>query len=279
MIITHCDPTGAGPAAHQLGVPGVPGLGSVQVPATVDGIAVMLHGLFTATPTIPITPADTGGILPNYFGTWAADLLADNWVVLEPSHPEDGWAAGPPLGGLWDDVSNDATFGARYLNTVLLWWDHIIGYCGQRWPGKKIALFGFSMGGWMGFQIAANRQSTVLGGVVHCPATIWSNANPAFTPPDNFGTLTTTGMDAGATILNSCTKPLMVSYGTADAAVGYDAAGTGGTPVSNTDAIITNAVAAGRPITRNATTDNHELLSADVTTFMSYVTGTLDPLR
>lgn len=351
MTVTHCNPTGTGPAAHELWTPGVPGLGGVQVPGTVDGVMVLLHGLITGQVTVPLPLVDSGGLLPAAWGTLTSDLLADNWAVIQPSHPEDGYFTGVPLDGLWDDISNDSTFGARFTNRVLLWSDHIIDYCHAQWPGKKIALFGFSEGGWMALQILANRTSALLGGIAHCPATVWENPNPSFTPPHDFATINTTGMDAGPTILNACSVPTLVSYGTADSAVGWAATtvsaisngvdvstftgsgslfltdsthitagprirvatsggfaeikftgntsntltgcttltgsgtlSTGGLAAqSNTDATITNAIAAGMPITRLANSaagsNNHELSTTTVTALMSYVTGTLDPLR
>lgn len=266
-------------AANELGVPGVPGLGQQFVPGTVKGVCVMMHGLQTLPEPVPQVPVDVTGILPEYLATWKNDLVADDWVVVYPSHPEDGFASGVGAQAIYNDVNADTGHGSRYLQTMLWWWDHIVDYIHTNWPGQKIMVCGVSEGGYYVLQIAANRGSTIIGGIAHVPSTIWSNVNPTFTPPVNFSTTTTTGMDAGTTLLNGVTVPLMVSYGTNDIAVGYDTAGTGGTPVSNTDAMITNAVAAGRPITRNSTTDNHELLLADVTTFMSYTTGTLDLLR
>lgn len=277
-VDTHCLPSGS-LVSHQLGVCGVPGNGTYQAPtATLRGTAVLCHGLDVVPTGPPVYPFDSGGILPIYFGTWTADLRADGWGVLSPAYPEDGYA-GAPVAGLLDDVKTDPAFGARYLATTLLWCDHILDFCETTNPGKPVLLLGMSEGGWHVLTImGSSRSDSFVGGIAHCPATIWSNASPAFTAPYSFAGVNTTGMDAGTGVLDGCTRPVMVSYGTNDAAVGYDLAGTGGTPVSNTDSIITNAQAAGRPITRNATTDNHELLAADVTTFMSYITGTIDPL-
>ena len=344
-IATHCLPAGA-LAPHQLPVPNVPGSGSIQAPTNPKGVAVLLHGLLTAPVAAIGAPQDTGGILPVFYGTWASDLVADDWVVLFPSYAEDGYD-GAPAAGLYADVANDTGAGARYLDTTLLWADHLLAWRDANYAGLPVALFGMSEGGWHVLTVlASNRGGAFLGGIAHCPATVWSNANPQFTGTD-FGTISTAGMDLGPHALDSVAGRVMVSYGTADAAVGYGqsslgagsagvdvttftgsgtldvADGTqfvvgpqvqvetstgtatlsftgttstsltgvslvsgGGTLVagstvvqSNATAIIANAQAAGRPVVANATTDNHELLAADVTTFMDYTTSTLDPLR
>lgn len=265
-------------ATNQLPVPGVPGLGSVYVPSTVNGVAVILHGLQVAPRPSPLTAEDDagGGFFPTSFGTWKTDLLADHWAVVYPSRPEDGYYSGLGAQAIYNDVNSDAGHGLQYLTTLLHWWDHVKVYCSTNWPGKAVILCGFSAGAYTGLQIAANRQADILGAVLHAPATIWHNVGSGFTPPVVFSSTTTTGMDAGTGILDSVTVPMMVSYGTADSAVGYDLAGTGGTPVSNTDLIISNA---GANVTRRSTGNDHYFNGTDVTAFMSYITGTLDPLR
>jgi hypothetical protein len=344
-IATHCLPAGA-LAAHQLPVPNVPGSGSVQVPSSPKGIAVLLHGLQTAPVAAIGEPTNTGGVLPLSFGTWASDLLADDWVVLFPSYAEDGYDGAPPV-GLYADVANDTGAGARYLDTTLLWADHLLAWRDANYAGLPVALFGMSEGGWHVLSIlGSDRGPSFLGGVAHCPATVWSDASPQFTGTD-FGTISTAGMDLGPHALDSVYGPVLLSYGTSDAAVGFGSSGLGagsagvdvttftgsgtldvadgtqfvvgprvqvetstgtatlsftgttstsltgvslvsggGTLVagstvvqSNATAIIANAQAAGRSVVANPTTDNHELLAADVTTFMDYTTGTLDPLR
>lgn len=284
MTRTHCLPEGS-LAAHQLPVPGVPGSGSVQVPSSPKAIAVLLHGLQTAPVAAIGEPTDTGGVLPLYFGTWASDLLADGWVVLYPSYAEDGFD-GAPCAGLYDDVSNDTGFGSRYLATTLLWTDHLLAWRDANYAGLPIALFGMSEGGWHALVIASLRPHQIIGAIAHCPATIWSNADPSFTTPVDFGLISTAGMDLGPDALASCPVPVMLSYGTSDAAVGWGIPGEGTCPSSGytlpqstADLIIVTAQEASAPVTRNATTDNHELLAADVATFMDYTTSTIDPLR
>lgn len=344
-VLTHCLPTGA-LAVHQLPVPGVPGSGSAQAPSSPKGVAILLHGLQTEPVSAIGAPVDTGGTLPLYFGTWASDLVADGWVVVYPSYAEDGYA-GSPCAGLYDDVTNDAGYGSRYLTTTLLWADHLIAWRDLNYPGLPIGLFGMSEGGWHVVAIlASNRGSQFLGGVAHCPATIWSNANPQFTGID-FGAADMSGLAIAPGVLDAFAGPLMVSYGTSDSAVGYGSSALGGgsdgvdvgtftgsgtldvadgslfvvgprvqvvtstgtatlaftgttsttltgvstvagsgaltagTTVtqSSATAIIASAQAAGRNVVANATTDDHELLAADVTTFMDFTTANLDPLR
>lgn len=262
--VGHCGTSNPTPAAGQLGVNGIPGLGDVQVPATVSGVCILLHPLNDYVAQPPFVPTDTGGALPVVLGSLASLLLADNWVVLFPSHPDDPYPS--PAGAIAGDVSTDTGHGSRYLDTLLLTWDHMVDYSEHFWPGKKRMVIGLSKGAYYALQVAANRAADIIGAIAHVPATIWSNIPAAYTGPADFTTLNTTGMDAGPHLLDAIptTLPVLVSYGTADQVVGWQNPG-GTLPTSNTDAIITNAQAAGRSLVfRNATPDNHEMVSADI---------------
>lgn len=282
MVATHCPSAAAGTLnPGQLACPPVPGYGTVHVPSTVDGVCVYFNGLADAMTQPPFIPADSGGILPSAAGTWVTQLVADNWaVVFFPSYPETAYPGDPAAGIVADVTSATGGNGLQYLTTLGLMWSHILDYCHANWPGKKIIVVGFSQGGFTTLVMAQYHLSTIIGGVIVNPATLWENINPIFTTPLTFSSYNWSAMDAGPTALNACTKPFLFQYGMTDIAVGYDLAGTGGTPVSNSDIMITNAVNAGMPITRSATTNNHAFTAANVTgTFMPYIEATLDPLR
>ena len=147
----------------------------------------------------------------------------------------------------------------------------------------KTVAGGFSMGAYKAMEVAINR--TVLGLIAHCPPTLFGNIGNTYTPPENFSLITWTGMNLSTTALNAVTDPSIIGYGTGDLAVGYNLAGTGGTPVSNTDAIITAAgIAQPGKCTRNATADTHEFTGTpsgagnDAATYAAWVASTMDPL-
>lgn len=271
-LSTHCNGfTGNPLASGQVPVPGVPGYGGVDLPSgTVSGVCVMLHGLLPY-----VLP---GQSLPSYklfgegLGTLSADLTGDNWAVLWPSYPSEGAGNVNSATALIADM-NSATSGGgtQYLTTVLEWWDHVVLYIHQTWPGQKIAVAGWSEGAFMACTIAARKQSTIIGGVAHEPATIWNNitALTGYTFP------TVANLNLSTSALSGVTVPFMVSYGTADNFVGWQNPG-GSFPTSNTDAMITNG---GSGVVRNSTADTHQLTSTDATTFHSFFTGHLNGLR
>lgn len=281
MVATHCPSVSAGTLnPGQLPVPNVPGYGTIQVPATVDGVCVAFGSLANTQILFSSVLVDTGGILPQAWGTWVAALLADNWAVVGfPSYPETGFVGDPVAGLIGDVTSATGNNGGQYLATTFELLDHVFIYCHQRWPGKKIIVIGMSEGGYECLNVAQFKLSSIIGGVILNPPTIWENCSPGFTPGYNFSSYNWSNMNAGPTCLNACNKPFLYQYGTTDSAVGWQNPG-GSLPTSNTDAIITNAVAAGMPITRQATTNNHDFTVSDVNnTFMPYIEATLDPLR
>lgn len=286
VVQTHC-PQAKDLGAAQLTPPNVPGSGSVTIPSggvghgNIRGVAVMCPGLGVTLPVLPLTATDaTLGVIPVYWGTLAADLVADGWIVHVAHYPEIGYS-GVPSVGLQADVLADTGKGARYKNTSQLWDEHVLSWKNIVYgPSVPLMPVGFSWGGWHALALAQHLPRAIAAYVVHCPVTYLSHINPLFAGPtgSTFAAMDSSGLDLSAHALDGVSCPGFVSYGTNDIAVGYNAAGTGGTPISNTDAIITNAVAAGQPVTRNATTDNHELLPADNTSIMAFVTGTVDPL-
>lgn len=277
----HC-PSVQGGDLHtgQLVCPGPPpGYGTVYVPATVQGVCILFNGLGVGVQVGPYTAVDAPGTLPTYYGTWVNDLLADNWaVIFFPDVPETT-ATPTPISGLVTDITSATSGnGTQYLATLKLMQTHLLAYCASRWPGVGIMVAGFSEGGYQAIKFANLSLAGIIGGVIVNPATIWENVNPVFTSPFTFSSFNWSAMDASATDLNACTKPFLYEYGTTDIAVGWQNPG-GALPTSNTDAMITNAVAAGMPITRRATSNNHDFQLADVAAWMTFITGTLDPLR
>lgn len=272
VLATHDNPSGSSRATNQLWVPGVPGYGGVQVPSTVDGVVVMLHSGVTVIPVVPSLLAYQ--VLAPGLYALANNLVAANWAVLWPSYPEEGQGNVVPIQALINDLeSATSSSGQQLATTTGNWWDDVLTCCGRRWPGKKIAVAGWSEGAFMALKTAALRPGQVIGGIAHEPATIWGNVVDA---PFNFTGVSSPNYDLSATALDAVTEPFLVGYGTNDMTVGYSSAGTGGTPVSNTQAMI---AAAGANISANSTADTHEMTGTDVTTYTDYFASTLAPLR
>lgn len=225
-IAEHCLPTGT-LATHELPVPNIPGIGTVQDPGPPRrGVVVLCHGLFEGiNPGQLSVPADVTGFLNDYSGTLSADLQADGWVVYQLAYPEDNYSFGAPSDGLIDDVSNDAGFGARYLATTLRMWDHIVAWRNENYPGAPLFPIGGSHGGWEALTLASLRSSQIVAAIGYIPATIWSNASTVFVG-NAFGDMSTVGMDLGPHALDATTIPILVSYGTSDQAVGWAGATT-----------------------------------------------------
>jgi hypothetical protein len=277
-VLTHCLPSGT------LGTGEIPVCTITSANTTayvpsggighgfIRGVVVAMHGLSVVqAPIPPVLSADSSVTAFKAFGsTMMTQFINDGWLYLNVPYPEDYYVS---LGvqGIYNDITNDSGHGSRYLTMTLHWWDHIVLYIKSTYGNWPIVAYGGSWGGWHALQIAANRQSTLAAYCPHEPATILSNANTLFTTPVNFTAVNTTGLDITTTHLNAVTIPGIVTYGTNDEAVGYNLAGTGGTPVSNIDALITAAVGAGRPVTRNATPDFHEFTNADSGTYFTPV--------
>jgi hypothetical protein len=275
-VLTHCLPSGA------LGTSEIPvcnvdtGNTTIYLPtggignSKIRGIVVSMHGLPTTNQPIP--PVVSADVQQTAFDSYGASfrtmLVNDGWAYLCVPYPEDFYV-GVGSQAIYNDISSDSGHGSRYLAMTLHWWDHVVNFIHTTYGNWPIVATGESWGGWHTLQVAAGRQSTIVGYSADVPATIISNANTAFTTPVNFSLINTTGADITTTQLNTVTVPGIVTYGTNDEAVGYNSAGTGGTPISNTDAMLTNAAAAGAPITRNATADFHEFTNADSGTWFT----------
>ena len=242
------------------------------------GVVVFIHGLGGGTPPaipIPIVDIPTG-ILPQYMLTLANSLTADGWVVIQPPYSDDFHVVSNPQ-GVYNDVNSDAGHGSQYLTQTLHWWDHVIAYIKATYGNWPVTMIGWSWGGWHALQIAANRMSTLTAYVVHHPVTILSNLAVNY-PPDFRTGINTTGLDAGAHILDAVTIPGNIGWGTTDGVVGYNLLGTGGTPVSNTTDIYNNAVAASRPVTSNPQSGSHTFTTTDAGVYAAWFTSTVDPL-
>lgn len=248
MPNTHCLPTGS-LGTGELPVPNV-GTGVIYtIPATTGvgnrrGVVVLLSGLTDAPIPIP-PPPPTGDFL-----TFCNDLAADGWTSILVPYAEDFYD-GFGSQGVYNDISNDAGNGSRYLAQRLRWWDHIILYCQATYPGWPVVAFGLSWGGMAALQVAANKANTIIAYGSYVPATLVENANPVLTTPVNFGLLNTSGMDISTTMLNNVVIPGAIGYGTTDIAVGYGgtttvAAGSAGTPAS---AVTTLSVASNANMT------------------------------
>lgn len=283
--VGHCNwESGGALATNELPVPNLSVASlSIQTPSgglghgNVRGAFVFLHGLQSVNPSIPFAPQETAGALPVHMGTMATSLLADGWVVIQPIFQEDNSNRLNPAVALYQDVNNDSGDGSRYLASTLHHWEHMLDFIQKTYPsGFPICIFGFSAGAWRAVSIAASRLApTIKAFGAHCPATIWSNIGSSFNPPGlSWSALNATGLLLSTTCLNSCTVPGVIGYHTSDMAVGYSAAGTGGTPVSNTQSIISNASGASSPPVGVSNPDgsagNHVLTTGDA----SYYTGT-----
>jgi len=260
-VDTHCLPNGSLGTA-ELPVCGInTGTVTVSDPGSGNrrGIIVFIHGLQASVVSKFPQPVSNNGtaLFYNRFGDFESTVVADGWVFVYPSVQEDFYSGQNSIVGIYNDVAADSGHGSRYLASTLHWWDHIVTWITATYGSNHpTVVTGFSFGAFKTLQIAANR--TVSGYAAHCPATLLGNCGVAYTPPETFSNITWTGLNLSTTAMNAVTVPGIIGYGTNDTAVGYNLAGTGGTPVSNTDSIITNAVNAGQPVTRNATSETHE---------------------
>lgn len=224
FIPSHCLPTA--PVTGQLLVPNVPGLGTSFDPGSHRrGVCVVFHGLFTypyqgVGTTFGLT--DLTGYFPSYNLTLNNDLLADGWVTLYPSYPEDSAGINDPAGVLRYDFATDGLHGGRYLETCLLWWDHVLAWCNREYPGVPVWVLGGSHGGWMAMLLASVQSHQLAGVIVQVPATIWGNASEVFTGTANdYNNLDCSGMELLPGCLDATACPTLVWYGTGDQAVGF----------------------------------------------------------
>jgi hypothetical protein len=242
----------------------------VGVPATgtTKGIMLWLAGGEFGYAACPPVLADTGGILPSRALTLCNTIAATGWDVMCPFTPGNAWSPNGALGLLYFDVNTDSGHGTRALATYLAWWDTL--YLALRRTVSAtlpIVPAGFSLNGFLTLLIAANRASDIAGYVAHHPSSVLSDINPDVTPGYTFSTLNSTGINVGASALNSVAVPGLLGWGSADSIIDYpnsgdlltpamySAAHTAGASVSpNCDG--TGTASAGSP------TENHVLTSS-----------------
>lgn len=310
-ISTHCLPAGT-LGANEIPVCNVSAANtSVLLPAgglgngNIRGVVVAMHGLSVVYQPVPPVGSIGNVTIAGYSGGSGADmeanLLADGWIVLGVPYPEDFYS-GIGATAIWNDVNSDSGNGSRYLANQMHWWDHIVEFIHTTYdPDIPIVPFGGSWGGYHALQVAINRQSTIIAYCSDVPATIVSNASPAYTSPANYGpnqvvaghTFTTPlangtgGLDVQTTALNpgytsqigvtnpnGVTIPGCVLYGTGDGAVGWEITSSlpGVIPISsNTDTMLTNATANGIPVVRIQTNNYHEMTNADAGYSATYI--------
>jgi hypothetical protein len=202
-----------------------------------------------------------------------------------------------PSQALWRDISTDTGFGKRYLTTTTQMYKHVVDFCnGLLNPvvggvvnyAKPVPIvpWGFSWGGYHALQFAAQMWQYIVGYAAHCPATVLSwtgSVNNDWVYNPSFNGTNTSGLDLhqhslddlGTSWLTGDLIPGMATYGTSDDAVGWGIPGEGTAPLetygshpfSNLDLMIVNALAAGQPIMRNQTNDNHVYTWSDAGSF------------
>lgn len=262
MPNTHCLPTGS-LGTNELPVPPIPGLNTINTPGAlgsnlIRGIVIICHGLNDNNNTFPDIPL-----------AFLTSLVADGWITYNTLFQEDLTNLNDPSTAVFNDVNSDTGHGSRYLTSWLHTWDHIVIWVHQTYAvNLPIVVLGFSWGGWHALQIAANKQSTIISYVAHCPLQFLTNAATSATPGSNWTTLTSTGADISNTGLNGVSIPGIVGWSNPDTtAKSY----TIQTPC---DA----AIALSQPLTEYATATGHGWPTAASTRFLSYFTATIDPL-
>jgi hypothetical protein len=161
-------------------------------------------------------------------------LNNDGWVVITPPYMEDEYLTIPCL-GVQNDMVHDSGFGARYLASTLLWFDHVRQFVNDHFGYWPIVPTGASWGGSHALQWAIHQPSQIAAFMACLPATLLENASVAFTQPSNFAPFNQTangvslagvpnglsGWDFGPTDLSGLTVPGAVVYGTIDSAAGW----------------------------------------------------------
>lgn len=260
--ITHCLPTGTFSSPYQLAVPNIGAHNCIIDNPTGlrRGRILLLHGLGYDYTMWTQSPESS----------FVSAMLADGWQCILCTSPDDAYYWTTPFGqvAVVDDLGNDPAHGARYLTTYLHTVDHIIEFACQQTPGSSTwptVVNGISMGGWGSLQYAVASQARLVGYMAHIPAQALSGINVLAGPP--FPSVTT-GADLTTTSLNAVKVPGRVSYGTEDPIVGD----------SITVPMISNAQAAGMPVTGQAYAQSHLYNSTNAADQETYVTNTLDPL-
>lgn len=187
------------------------------------GIVVMLHPSQSSDLPLPlkITSYNEIGLA---LQTLQVALNTDGWIFALPAYPPNDWSTNgiQYFSNLMNDCASDPANGARMLDTLLLWWDHMVDYLVSLYgAGRPIVVFGFSLGGWAALQVAVGRTSSLVGYIAHCPATVWSNIFSSTTAPADFTGIDTSGMDLSTTALNPVAIPGLVGASNNDADVGW----------------------------------------------------------
>jgi hypothetical protein len=230
------------------------------------GVVVFPRGIHASTNVAPPYILDdlTFTSVSAFLLTLAKLLTADGWIVITPPEVGNMYVSTQP-NAIQNDIANDPGSGTRLVAEIMLWWDYVVSYITDTYGNIPIVPFGFSWGAYHTITIVKNAPNTIVAYGAHCLPTILANVNSNF-----LGGATWSGLGHGADILtthlNGITLPGIVGYGSTDGAVGYNSAGTGGTPVSNTDSLITTAQAANGSSalpTRNTTADGHSVLPGD----------------
>jgi hypothetical protein len=188
------------------------------------GVCVYFHGLYVSPVQfpLPVPVTDSYNAAGSGFAnSLCTNLANDGWVVLAVPAQEDTYV-GVPSGGIYNDVLNDSTYGARYNTSTLHVWTHIYTYIqqtyGVNWP---ILMAGFSLGGWRATNIAQAYASQIIGCFSHQPASVFETVRAAYTPGYQFGNLNWSGANDNSTELNTVSDPIMIGYSTGDTAVWY----------------------------------------------------------
>jgi hypothetical protein len=291
-VTSHCMPTGS-LGTNEIAVCNVgPNTTLTYTPSGGLGIG-NIRGVFAYMTGLPVGILTLeGGTATASAPSYITNLNNDGWIVMQVYYPEH-YTGIVGASAIWNDVNSDSGNGSRYLNNTLLhWWDHVVEYIHTTYgPNIPILPHGGSWGGYHTIQIASYKTSTIIAYAAGIPATILSNASPAYTSPANYGTLPsgTGGLDVTQTALNSVNIPGIVMFGTQDAGVGWAYPGLGtlspsggvpsnayvslGQPYSYTDIMIQNAQTAGMPVTRNQTPNIHDF-SNDDEAFTAVYSGT-----
>lgn len=243
------------------------------------GVVVLNHGLHGGTNTAP--PYAIADVLSTaipalnlYYLTLANLLTADGWIVIQPPQVGDQYESTQAL-GIQADITGDSGGGTRLMDENLMWGEYVDCFIVKEWGNVPTVYFGMSWGAYLTLILASTAPQLMVAYGVHCPPTILANLNLAALGGPSWAALGH-GADILTTNLNGITMPGIIGYGTNDNIVGYNSAGTGGTPVSNTDALITAAQTFNGSIrkpVRNSTTDGHGLLLADTQTYANASTG------
>lgn len=238
---SHCIPDNGGVlGTNQIPIPNI---GDANVHAIIPsgskrGVVVSMHGLSVGPVAVPPgAPIDTYSIVGNSLeGTFAGTMVTAGWVFLNVLYPED-WSDVIGAQRIFNDIASDPSPlpGARYFQTIGLWWDHVADYVHKKYPGCPIIAYGGSWGGMHTLTVASTRGASLAGFMANIPACILENANPAYS--DNlFGAQLSPGLELPVTCLDQWQGPGLINYGTADYAVGWSqttiASASGGVDVA-----------------------------------------------